>query len=63
MHDFLRKFLEDKGHEKIEVKAVVPDVEDCFMGLMQVPGSDLTPLPPLQFGEGEKGVGGLKRVR
>jgi ABC-2 type transport system ATP-binding protein len=34
MHDLLKKFLEDKGQEKVEVKTVVPDVEDCFMGLM-----------------------------
>ena len=34
MHDFLRNFLMEKMHEKIEVKTVVPDVEDCFMALM-----------------------------
>jgi ABC-2 type transport system ATP-binding protein len=40
MHDFLRKFLEDKGHEKVEVKTVTPTVEDSFMALMDksVPG-------------------------
>jgi len=34
MHDFLRKFLEEKGHMAIEVKSIIPDVEDCFMALM-----------------------------
>jgi ABC-2 type transport system ATP-binding protein len=35
MHDFLRKFLEERGQEKVEVKTVIPDVEDCFMALMK----------------------------
>jgi ABC-2 type transport system ATP-binding protein len=39
MHDLIRKFLEEKGHEKVEVKTIMPDVEDCFMALMKVPGS------------------------
>jgi len=38
MHDLLRKFLEEKGQTKVEVKEIVPDVEDCFMALMQSTG-------------------------
>ncbi|MCU0370063.1 MAG: ABC transporter ATP-binding protein [Bacteroidales bacterium] len=35
VQDVLRKFLLEKGHGAIEVKPVVPDVEDCFMALMK----------------------------
>ncbi len=56
-HDSLKKFLTEKGQEEVEVKEVVPDVEDCFMALSplpySLPGPDLTPWPPLQNGEGE----------
>jgi ABC-type multidrug transport system ATPase subunit len=34
MHDSVKKFLEEKGQEKVEVKTIVPDVEDCFLALM-----------------------------
>jgi ABC-type multidrug transport system ATPase subunit len=38
MNDSLREFLEKKGHESLVVKEIVPDVEDCFMALMQSTG-------------------------
>jgi hypothetical protein len=31
MQNIVREFLEDRGQENVEVKTVVPDVEDCFM--------------------------------
>lgn len=31
----IRQYLEEKGHEQIEVKAIEPDIEDCFMALMK----------------------------
>jgi ABC-2 type transport system ATP-binding protein len=34
MHDFLRNFLVEKGHEKVEVKVIIPNIEDSFMALM-----------------------------
>jgi ABC-type multidrug transport system ATPase subunit len=34
MNDLIKKFLEDRGHKSVEVNIVVPDVEDCFMALM-----------------------------
>jgi ABC-type multidrug transport system ATPase subunit len=37
MHDLLRIFLEAKGHERVELKEMVPDVEDSFMALMNSP--------------------------
>ncbi len=52
MHDLLRNYLEDKGHENIEVHEAKPDVEDCFMALMNNPH----PVPP-PFGGGSKGGG------
>ena len=33
-HHLLRKFLVEKGHDQVLVKDIVPDVEDCFMALM-----------------------------
>jgi ABC-type multidrug transport system ATPase subunit len=35
MHDLLRKYLTEKGHEHVEVSEIIPDVEDCFMALMR----------------------------
>lgn len=34
MNDLLRKFLEDKGQQKVEVKEIEPTVEDSFMDLV-----------------------------
>jgi ABC-2 type transport system ATP-binding protein len=34
MNESVKNFLTEKGQEKVEVKTVVPDVEDCFMALM-----------------------------
>ncbi|MDF2190088.1 ABC transporter ATP-binding protein [Paraflavitalea sp. CAU 1676] len=36
-HDIteLRQYLEQKGHQQVEIKAVEPDIEDCFMDLMK----------------------------
>ncbi len=31
----VRKYLEDKGHENIEIKAITPTVEDCFIRLLK----------------------------
>jgi len=28
-------FLTERGHEKVEIKKIIPDVEDCFMALMK----------------------------
>jgi ABC-type multidrug transport system ATPase subunit len=33
-NDLIKKFLEDRGHKSVEVNITVPDVEDCFMALM-----------------------------
>lgn len=33
----LTEYLKAKNHQEVEVKTVVPDVEDCFMALMQKP--------------------------
>jgi ABC-type multidrug transport system ATPase subunit len=35
MEKLLMKYLEDAGHAKVEIKETLPDVEDCFMGLMK----------------------------
>ena len=34
--DGLRNSLEEKGHESLMLKDIVPDVEDCFMALMTI---------------------------
>jgi ABC-type multidrug transport system ATPase subunit len=34
MHDLLRNILADNGHVEVEVRETVPDVEDCFMALI-----------------------------
>lgn len=39
MRDILRNYVSEMGHQHVEVKEIVPDVEDCFMALMQAPGS------------------------
>jgi len=31
----VRKYLQDKGHEDIEIKAITPTVEDCFIRLLK----------------------------
>jgi len=31
----VRKYLQDKGHENVEFKAITPTVEDCFIGLLK----------------------------
>jgi ABC-type multidrug transport system ATPase subunit len=28
-------FLAERGHDKVEIKKIIPDVEDCFMALMK----------------------------
>ena len=32
--DEITTYLRDKGHEKIQIKRIIPEVEDCFMELM-----------------------------
>ncbi|NII25661.1 ABC transporter ATP-binding protein [Pseudoflavitalea sp. X16] len=31
----LRHYLQQKGHEQVEIQAIEPDIEDCFMDLMK----------------------------
>lgn len=31
----LKNYLENKGHDKIEIKKIEPNIEDCFMRLME----------------------------
>lgn len=33
--DELMKYLKNKGHNRIEIKPIMPDIEDVFMGLME----------------------------
>jgi ABC-type multidrug transport system ATPase subunit len=33
--DEIRQYLQNKGHENILVETTIPDIEDCFMELMQ----------------------------
>lgn len=45
--DSLSKYLMGKGHTRVEIKKIVPDVEDCFMALMNavVPGFQSSRIP------------------
>ncbi len=35
----LRIYLEEKGHQQIEIHEIKPDIEDCFMQMLQTPKS------------------------
>jgi ABC-type multidrug transport system ATPase subunit len=35
----LKQYLADKSHQALEIKAIRPDIEDCFMALMKNPVS------------------------
>jgi ABC-2 type transport system ATP-binding protein len=50
--DDIRDFLVRKGHNNLIVNKITPDVEDCFMALMNSPH----PIPP-PIGGGSKGGG------
>jgi ABC-2 type transport system ATP-binding protein len=38
--EVFRKFLAEKRHEQLIIKAIVPSVEDSFMALMKIPNSN-----------------------
>lgn len=52
MHDLLRNFISEKGHQQVEVKEIVPDIEDCFMALMH---TSPHPIPPPIVGGSQGG--------
>ncbi|MDH5476270.1 MAG: ABC transporter ATP-binding protein [Cyclobacteriaceae bacterium] len=33
--DDIVKYLREKGHEEVEIKSILPEIEDCFMALME----------------------------
>lgn len=35
--DFLKKYLQEKGHQEIEIHVIRPSIEDCYMNLAQNP--------------------------
>jgi hypothetical protein len=47
----LEKHLRERGYDQVMVREITPDIEDCFMALMNNPH----PVPPPARGENNKG--------